>query len=209
MARAPRKLILASRSPRRARLLEQAGYDFEQADPPFADPAQPTADGTPPSALAAQLARQKALSLRGACFGQDVVILAADTLCVSPDGGLIGTPETEDQARQILRRFAGRPHVVVTGVALLDPAWPQARSFADAAVVMLGQLEDQAIEQYLAIGAWRGKAGGYNLTERQQAGWPLHVQGDPTTVVGLPMQQLAEHLREIGIEPGAGARADA
>ena len=59
-----------------------------------------------------------------------------------------------------------------------------------------------AIEGYLAGGGWRGKAGAYNLSERIEAGWPIEVQGDPGTVMGLPMEILSPMLRELLTEGG-------
>jgi septum formation protein len=57
--------------------------------------------------------------------------------------------------------------------------------------VTWGDVDDDAIDEYVASGQWRGKAGGYNLEERLEAGWPIECEGDPTTVMGLPMRRLA------------------
>jgi septum formation protein len=69
--------------------------------------------------------------------------------------------------------------------------------FADAARVTMGALSDSDLENYLASGQWHGKAGGYNLLERIDAGWPLTYQGDPTTIMGLPMNRLVDRLNSI------------
>lgn len=194
-------LCLASRSPRRAQLLRGWGYRFEQADPPFADPPQPEPTSADPADLAADLARQKAASLRGH-VGRDELILAADTLCVATDGTLLGQPDTRDEARAMIAQFVGCSHAVITGCALLAPGEAQPTTFADTAVVTFGPLDSTALDAYLETGHWRGKAGGYNLFDRQAAGWPITVQGDPTTVVGLPMRMLANQLARHGIHPG-------
>ncbi|RMF46544.1 MAG: hypothetical protein D6751_04845 [Deltaproteobacteria bacterium] len=195
------KLILASRSPRRALLLSEAGYRFTQANPPYEDPPHPEANGpATPHELARQLAYQKAMSLRDH-VEPGSVILAADTLCVGHDGRLLGTPTTARQARDIIEHFIQQTHTVITGVALLNDAMTEPMTFADEAQVTLGQLNKVQLDEYLASDMWRGKAGGYNLFERQQAGWPLTVTGDPTTVVGLPMKELVPRLRELGVHP--------
>lgn len=209
------KLVLASRSPRRARMLREAGYVFEQVDPPFDDPPQPApaagAAGASPADLAMDLAMQKAMSLRHSLAGLadqagGAVILAADTICVDAQGRLIGQPQDREAALRILQRFNQSEHEVVTGVALV-PADEGSEPvvFADTARVRWGCLSDEAIQAYLDTGQWRGKAGGYNLEERQQAGWPIEVKGDPATVVGLPMQALRPRLAMLGIKPEGDA----
>lgn len=202
-------LILASRSPRRAALLRDAGYTFTQATPPYDDPPQPHIHGRDDAlALATELATRKAQSLldqptRSIC--ESAVILGSDTICIGVDGELIGTPQTRHQAEQIIRSFIQTDHDVVTGIALVSPAWQAPHALADLATVSFGPISDAQLNDYLDTDAWRDKAGGYNLTDRQHAGWPITVQGDPTTVVGLPMQTLIPRLAECGIHPATRA----
>jgi septum formation protein len=221
---APR-LILASRSPRRALLLRQAGYDFEQIVPAFADPAQPEADGkvVDASEHAIELAVKKAQSLcdelaarrgvEGAGNGP-VVVIGADTICVGEGGKLLGQPRDIDDARRMIRGFIGGTHDVVTGVALLkvdeslrDSDRVAERrgyfAFADIVPVTLSMLSDADLEAYLATGHWRGAAGGYNLFDRQAAGWAVTIPpgADATTVVGLPMKLLTPRLAAWGVVP--------
>ena len=206
----PTRLVLASRSPRRAQLLRDAGYLFEQIDPPFDDAlAPPTSAATDAAALTMALARRKAASLdmarqqpRRARAGR--WILAADTVVVNPDGSLAGTPSTAAEARAMIAALIDRRHEVVTGVALracASDSGRQTECFADAALVELGPVTECQLADYLATGQWSGKAGGYNLFERQASGWPIRVDGDPTTVVGLPMVKLARHLDRRSIVP--------
>ena len=197
---APR-LILASRSPRRAQLLREAGFRFTQAEPPFDDPPQPVgAVGQGVEDLAGQLAGQKAMSLRGH-VPDDSVILAADTICVGTDDQLIGQPRDRDDAERMIRYFMQRTHGVVTGAALLTHNMDTPQTLVDCTDVTLGALSDVQLADYLDSGGWRGKAGGYNLFDRQAAGWPLTVQGDGTTVVGLPMLKLVPALFALGVLP--------
>ncbi len=209
------RLILASRSPRRARLLEEAGIAFEQVEPPFDDPPQPHVHGLDDArALAADLALSKAISALEAlpapstAASPEPIVLGADTICVRDDGTLIGQPHDEADARTMIRQFAGRSHRVITGVALIGPT-VRRRTLADVAVVRLGDLDEASLEAYLATGQWRGKAGGYNLFDRQADGWPIEVEGDPSTVVALPMQRLLPILAEFAVNstgprPGDG-----
>ncbi len=199
------RLILASQSERRASLLRAAGYAFEQAAPPFADPPTPQGfDGTAAAEHAIELARLKAQSLRPA-VARDALLLAADTICIGIDGRLIGTPETPEQAETTLRGFVGAAHDVVTGVALVRTRDDRWWFDSDTATVTWGQIGGDALTDYLATGEWRGKAGGYNLFDRQRAGWPIRVDGDAATVVGLPMRKLPRLLERAGFPTPADA----
>jgi predicted house-cleaning NTP pyrophosphatase (Maf/HAM1 superfamily) len=61
--------------------------------------------------------------------------------------------------------------------------------------IEIGDLPARDLEQFLAEGLWRGKAGGYNLPEVVARGWPVRCEGDPQTVVGLPIARLTPLLR--------------
>ena len=75
----------------------------------------------------------------------------------------------------------------------------------DAARVAFGVLGESELQEYLESGEWRGKAGGYNLVDRQEAGWPVRCDGDPDTVMGLPMRRLQPVLRRLAqSSPGPG-----
>lgn len=198
MARCEQVLVLASRSPRRAALLREAGVRFEQVSPVFEDPPEPEGgEGESAEAVASRLALMKARSMCEHCSGRWV--LASDTLCVGSDGDLLGTPVSEDRARAMLRGFVGSEHRVMTGVALLEPGGGLRAGFTDVAVVRWGVVSEGAIETYLEAGSWRDKAGGYNLSERLSAGWAIEVDGDPGTVVGLPMRRLVPVLSDCGL----------
>ena len=126
--------------------------------------------------------------------GADAVVLTADTVGADASGRLLGTPETAEAARAMLERLVDAEHVVATGVALRLPDG-STRRLRDTATVRLGPVSADELDRYVATGGWRGRACGYNLAERRDAGWPLHVVGDPDTVMGLPMRRLAPLLR--------------
>lgn len=199
-------LILASRSPRRARLLREAGYAFIHAAPPFADPPQPDSAHTDAPELVAKLAAIKAMSLAESGVFRDQpggVILAADTVCVSHDGRCLGQPTDRDDARRMIESFMDRSHHVVTGVALLSAGDESPEVFTDTANVWMAVVPMEQLETYLDTQQWIGKAGGYNLFDRQRAGWNIRVDGDPGTVVGLPMRALSGRLARRGVLPRA------
>ena len=189
-------MLLASSSPRRAQILTNLGMPFELVPagvddgdlvpPPTATAASWTV------AMAYLKARAAAESLPSGAAG---VVLGADTSC-ELDGRIIGKPGTPDEAARTLRSMSERTHRVVSGVALGDPSSPRENRLliADVTRVAFGKLDDAEIERYIATDGWRGKAGGYNLGERLADGWPINVDGDPDTVVGLPTQRLPEWL---------------
>jgi predicted house-cleaning NTP pyrophosphatase (Maf/HAM1 superfamily) len=95
-------------------------------------------------------------------------------------------------------------------VALLWPGSPRREIFIDRATVHVGEIRHDQIETYISGGAWRGKAGAYNLMERIEAGWPIRCDGDPSTVMGLPMRLLLPRLANLGatVSPqGSGTAA--
>ncbi|NJL30573.1 MAG: Maf-like protein [Phycisphaerales bacterium] len=201
------RIILASRSPRRAQLLRDAGYSLIRVDPPFNDPPQPPVKVVDACALATELAHCKAMSLlHDASFHRHTgdVLLAADTIVIAPPplSELLGQPSDIDDARRMLGILLGNTHTVVTGVALCHLNTDSSRAheglhtFADVAQVTMGHAPDAWIDAYLQAGHWQGKAGGYNLTELHEI--DVRVAGDPTTVVGLPMMKLRLWLEHQG-----------
>ena len=144
--------------------------------------------------------------------------LGADTACVLRKGNsvtTIGTPRDVDDARAMLlamlprRGQPDRLHDVLTGAALIHTSSRRRVIFVDIARVRMGAIDDDAFEAYLASGQWAGKAGAYNLADRQAAGWPLQVEGDPATVMGLPMRRLMPLFAHLDLMPPATPRPEA
>lgn len=144
-------------------------------------------------ARAAFKAAEAQVALRAQACTEDAVILAADTLCAI-DERLLGKPTHAAEARAMIQSLQGQAHETITGVALVDGASTWRSTWCDSARVQLGVLDDDELDRYIASGQWRGRAGGYNLQDRVAAGWPITCEGDPTTVMGLPMNRLAPML---------------
>jgi septum formation protein len=209
LARGRPALLLASRSARRRQLLSDAGFAHIAEHPGFEDAVLDRGAVSPRQWVAA-LATLKAwagASLPSALEEGGRIVIGADTAC-RIDDALVGTPRSADEARAMLRSFVGRTHEVLTGVAVIDlRGWghgladlPASRRhvFVDAASVTWGAIGEDQIDAYVASGAWAGKAGGYNLSERLAAGWPIAYEGDKGTIMGLPMERLARLLRSMG-----------
>lgn len=200
------KLYLASQSPRRRELLTSAGFEFACVNPPMDDGHLESGHVEPRrwvEALAYLKARavETVLSSRG-CGG---IVLGADTVVLA-NNQILGKPDNEQHAREMIRSLSPGKHQVLTGVSLVWIDQPRRLLLSDAASVTFGTISSDLIDQYIASGAWRGKAGGYNIQELQVAGWPVEFSGDVGTIMGLPMQRLVPMLREMLNETVHGAR---
>ena len=184
-------LWLASRSPRRRQMLEELGIEL-RVHPPDIDDAVLQRGNVSPGwwvlALAYLKARRVADLLHDSGIGGGTV-LGGDTVCVVGTQ-VLGQPRDADDARRMLRLLRNARHGTITGVCLIDLAGGSRSFLFDRAIVRVGTVSDGQIDQYIASGDWRGKAGAYNLSERIEAGWPIECVGDPATVMGLPMRKL-------------------
>jgi septum formation protein len=191
------RLWLASGSPRRRQILCELGIECEVRVPDVDDGVlRPGATAAPAWTMA--MAYLKALSVLDRLHAEGQrsgTVLAADTAC-EHGGVIMGQPADAAAAGDMLRRMRDSVHRTVTGVCLLDVAGGSRRIFFDLTIVTVGDLSDARIEQYLESGQWRGKAGGYNLAERVEAGWPISWEGDPATVMGLPKRRLLPLLAQ-------------
>jgi septum formation protein len=199
-------IYLASQSPRRRSLLAEAGIAFEVVEPGLDDAELEQGAGSTPEQWVGSLAYLKARATR-ARLGASArgLVIGADTMVVHR-GRLVGKPFNADDAARMIRELSNDEHSVVTGVALLDAASARRELLVDAAVVRVGAIDDSEVARYVASAQWRGKAGGYNLSERVAAGWPITWVGDPGTIMGLPMRRLLPRLgawRAAGAEVGA------
>ena len=197
----PRRLWLGSGSPQRRAMLKEAGYAATPR-PPHLDDGQLTPGDVGPEewtlALACWKARAVAESLRAE--GARGVVLAGDTVCTHR-GEVMGKPRNQDHARVMLQAFRNATHPVVTGVCLIDLDRDEEQSFVDVARVRWGSVPDEAIESYLQSDGWKGRAGGYNLADRISDGWDIACEGDPATVMGLPLQRLGPMLAGMALAP--------
>jgi len=189
------RIILASTSPRRVTLMREAGYTFEQRDPTF-DEDSVKLDGLPTRHAATTLAHLKALSVAEQL--DSGVIIAGDTL-IDLEGERMGKPTDTDDARRMLTALIGKKHDVITGLCLMDAVDYHERMFAEVATVRITPPDDDQLEAYLESNRWEGKAGGYNLYDLDKE-WQIHVKGDRTTVIGLPMDRLEAELQKFTAE---------
>ncbi|MBX3355377.1 MAG: Maf-like protein [Phycisphaeraceae bacterium] len=191
------KVILASASPRRKLLLESIGAEVRVMPPAIDDAMAPISERAV-SRLVEALAWFKAAQVLGeGAMGEAEQgaqwLVAADTICVV-DGRRLGKPASADEAAAMIKAMAGRRHEVITGVALVALPGHSRRIFHDRSEVIIGEISDAHLREHLEQDGWRGRAGGYNFAEVRDRGWPISCQGDPSTVMGLPLRLLEPML---------------
>ncbi|HEX4739754.1 MAG TPA: Maf family protein [Caulobacteraceae bacterium] len=185
------RLVLASASPRRRELLAQAGVTPDLIEP--CDLNETPEPGEAPRRLAARLALAKARA--AAALHADAFVLAADTV-VALGRRVIGKPDDEAHARDMLGRLSGRGHRVITGVAVRGPDGREAARLAEARV-RFKRFDGEDLAALLESGEWRGVAGGYRIQGRAGA-CVMELVGSYTAVVGLPLYETLCLLRGLG-----------
>ncbi len=185
-----RKIILASRSPRRKQLLEWAEVPFEVVVRETDEHFPP---GLSPEEVAVYIARNKALAVQAA-VGEGETILAADTIVVLGDN-IIGKPVHREDAVSILLALSGEMHRVITGVVIRKGT--QEIAFSDTTDVLFHHLSVEQIEFYVDKYKPFDKAGAYAIQEWIGVVGIKSIQGDFYNVMGLPVSRVVRELKEI------------
>lgn len=185
------RIVLASTSPRRRELLGLLGMPFEVCEPNFVEQPMP---GLAPREQVAYFALEKARSAAEARPGD--MVLGGDTV-IESEGRLLGKPRDREDARRMLMSLTGRSHQVHTAVALCHRA--RSIELVDVATATIHMKVDSGgrIERYLETGEFLGKAGSYSIQGRG-ADLIERIDGDYTTVVGLPLKVVASLLGAAG-----------
>jgi septum formation protein len=185
------RIILASSSPRRAELLKGLGVEFEIT--PSLILERPHAGETPPDYII-RLARAKVIAVaRRLDTG---LVIGADTIVVV-DGRILGKPDDEDDAAQLLRQLSGRWHAVMTGLALYDISSRREVADFDKTLVRFAPLTEKEISWYVKTGEPMDKAGGYGIQGKGGL-FVDEIAGNYFNVVGLPVPLLYRLARRLG-----------
>ena len=197
------RIYLASQSPRRRELLKQIGVRFDllllRNDPR----RQIDVDELPlaqesPAVYVERVCREKAQAAQEALrlrALRTAPILTADTV-VTIDGEIIGKPDDDAHAAEILRKLSGRTHEVITAVAVALDERTECRVVTTR--IRFAVLDEARIRRYLASGEAHGKAGAYGI-QGQAAAFVAHLEGSYSGVVGLPLFETVELLKSFGI----------
>jgi septum formation protein len=197
-----KRIYLASQSPRRRELLKQIGVAYDvlalRAVPGRMDVVEIPGPGEAARDFVQRMASEKAACGWRAVDGRHLLrfpVLGADTV-VELDGDILGKPADRTEAGAMLKRLSGREHLVLTAVAAQHHTRQALR--VSTSRVRFGELDDATIAQYLETGEYLGKAGAYAIQGRAGA-FVAHIEGSYSGIMGLPLYETAELLREFGL----------
>lgn len=189
-----RPLILASNSPRRKQLLNDAGFNFTIEVLPT-DETFP--DNTMPEDVAGYISEQKAEMFRNKRIGK--LVLTADTVVVL-DHHILGKPENASDAYSMLRLLSGKTHKVITAVSLLTD--DTITTLSDMALVTFDELEETEIKYYIEHYKPFDKAGSYGIQEWIGMIGIKKIEGSFYTIMGLPVQKVYQLLKPFVSQEG-------
>ncbi|MBH9554049.1 Maf family protein [Inhella gelatinilytica] len=197
-------LFLASQSPRRSQLLTQLGVAHELLLPgpeEDAEALETQLAGEGPDAYVARVTTNKlwaALERRQQRDLPERPVLCSDTT-VALGNDILGKPADDADALMMLQRLSGQTHRVLTAVSL---AWWEADTRREAQLVSVStvrfaRVPDAVLHRYVATGEPQGKAGAYAI-QSQIAGWIERIEGSYSGIMGLPLFETAQLLRQAG-----------
>jgi septum formation protein len=186
-----RRIVLASASPRRAKLLKKIIKDFEVI-PSGIDESGVPANSPEEFAVKAALAKAEDAAQRipGA------IVIGADTIVVLGDK-ILGKPKDAKAAIKMLERLSGNTHRVITGIAVIDSETKQTQAAYETTEVKMRKVTDKDILEYVKSGKPLDKAGAYGIQEIEGV-FIEKIEGDYDNVVGLPVKKLKELLLIAG-----------
>ena len=184
------RIILATASPRRVALFHQLGLSFD-VQPSSGEEPLPEPD-EPPAAYATRLAVFKAKQVQEMLQADDAWVIGADTVVVRGKD-ILGKPQSEQEARQMLTQLSGEQHEVVTGFAILHRERNIFHQEAVHTKVWFWGLTPQRIADYVATGEPMDKAGSYGIQEKG-AVLVKQIEGCYFNVVGLPISHVIAAL---------------
>ena len=192
-------MILASQSPRRIELMDEAGFTCRVIP---ADIDETPHEGEQPLDLVGRLAKDKALCVASEHAHAGEIVVAADTI-VTIDGVILGKPADAQDAKRMLRLLSGRTHQVATGVCVAranaagDAAEPVLQNFVEVTDVTFYALDEDTIEAYARSGEPLDKAGAYGIQGKGGRMLVEKIDGDFYNVVGLPIARVARTIRDM------------
>ncbi|MFY9688992.1 MAG: Maf family protein [Candidatus Acidiferrales bacterium] len=195
------RLILASASPRRAEILRNAAIPFETQITLVDESILP---GELPDDYVRRLAQGKARAAAEARPDRsENLFVGADTIVLMANE-ILGKPESEEDARRMLRLLSGATHEVHTGLAVLCPRAKIERVVEEITRVSFAPISEDEIAAYISTGEPFDKAGGYGI-QGVAGRYVTRIEGCYFNVVGLPLARLSSLLKEFGWSDSTGA----
>ena len=185
-----KKIILASKSPRRSFLMREAGFEFEVKTREIDESFPPE---MPVDEVAEFLAIKKADGVMD-FMENDEIIITSDTVVIL-NNKIYGKPKDKADAMQMLREISGTMHRVITGVCIRSREREVA--FSDVAEVYISEMTDAEIEYYIDHCKPFDKAGSYGIQEWLGYVKVARINGSYATVMGLPVHRVYEILRDF------------
>ncbi len=186
-----KKLLLASKSPRRKQLLEDAGFTFEIIN------SKDIKEDIPKDILnedaAVYLAELKANAYKEE-LSENNILIAADTI-VCLENNILGKPKDYKDAFQMIKSLSGKKHKVITGISILST--DKSESFASSTDVYFKDIPDEEIKFYIENYKPYDKAGAYGIQEWIGLTCIEKIKGSYFNVMGLPVQKLYEMLKSF------------
>lgn len=185
-----RKVILASQSPRRKFLLEEAGYNVEVIT---IDVEESYPETLALADVPVFLAEKKANAVQVNDY-RDAPLLTADTVVIH-DSRILGKPNDKQEAKNFLSVMSGKSHTVITGVAIRHN--DTEHKFGVKSLVHFDQINDEEIEYYLEMHKPYDKAGAYGIQD--WIGWCKisKIEGSYSNIMGLPMREVYQTLKKL------------
>ncbi len=184
-------IILASKSPRRKKLLKQIGLQFKSKSFDVDETFLPTES---PVKLVKKLARTKLLAATEKI--KDSIIITADTIVVF-DKKVLGKPKDKKDAARMLKKLSGNKHYVYTGFAIYNGITKKLIVDYEKTCVKFRTLSNDEIDDYIATGSPMDKAGSYGIQDDYGAVFVSSISGDYYNVVGLPLSKFYTRLIEV------------
>ncbi|MFO8019988.1 MAG: Maf family protein [Promethearchaeia archaeon] len=184
----PVRVILASQSRDRKKLLQRIGIPFEIKVSNINEDKYKI-EVTDPIKLVKVLAKQKAINVKKTTKKEPAsLIIAADTI-VEYKNRVIGKAKDKEDAFTILKELMGKDHRLLTGIAITHSQKDEILTDYDITKVTFSSLEDEQIRYYIQSNEWKGRAGAYSIREKASL-FIEKIEGSPSNVIGFPMHKL-------------------
>jgi len=185
-------IYLASKSPRRKKLLKQIGLEFRTLTFDFEEKLIPYES---PVIAVKRLAAEK-MNEASSRVKSDAIIITADTI-VMLDGTILGKPKSKTDAKRMLRMLSGRTHLVYTGFGVMNTSNNKLLIRYEKTSVTFRNLMNNEINDYVETGSPLDKAGAYGIQDDFGAVFVSKINGCYYNVVGLPLANLYKSLEEV------------